>query len=102
MIESMLIYSNRKAYHPDATFVSGIAKSYGVLLPDGRLEWLVRKGDVIRSNRPTQLYSSEFWIPASKLSDGNFEALIFSYSHRDDDDVPHHWANGQHGKFFQA
>ena len=99
---SLLILDIRKARHKDATYISGLAKSYGVVLSDGRFEWLTRRNDVVRSNCKRTIDSGEFWIPATDFSKAGSPYLsVFSYGRKgdDDDDAPQRWHDGQSGKF---
>lgn len=77
-------------------------KSYGILLPTGSFEWLIKKGDLVFSNKAEIIESSSFWKhPGQNQVRGKHDFRVFCYNGDGDDydhDLPDNWRAGQHGR----
>lgn len=76
----------------------GMAKSYGIVVYD-RFDWLIKKGDLVWSNRRREIRSRSFWLSAKSCVNRKYDLPLFSYSRKhEDDDAPEWWQDGQFGK----
>jgi hypothetical protein len=72
-----------------------IGRSYGIV-PYDNFDWMIRKGDLIASNRDGRVSSKWFWVPSQKLDKRRLDFKVYWYPD-DDDDVPLSLSTGRYG-----
>ena len=72
-----------------------ISNSYGIV-PYDEFDWMVRRGDLIASNRDGCVSSKYFWVPSQKLEKRKLDLKIYRYP-ADDDHLPESLQSGKHG-----
>lgn len=73
-----------------------IRHSYGIV-PYDAFDWMIRKGDLIASNKDGLVSSKWFSAPVHKLEKRKLDFKVYRYPD-EDDDVPKTLSGGRYGK----
>lgn len=71
--------------------------SYGIV-PYDAFDWMLRKGDLVASNRDGCVSSKYFWVPSHSVEKRKLNLKIYRCS-SDDDDHPESLSSGKHGTY---
>ena len=100
VVRGAVIYGVEQSRHKDATYMSAITRSYGIVLHD-RFEWLVRKGDLVLSTEKRIIRRKWFWESPRAGPVRKFDMPVWPYCGKEDD-VPLSWQDGQFGRSKQS